>query len=198
MEERQRPFPQFWINDKDHHGRPLDARVVEAARVSWERVLRYARTKLKDPLEGPQIIERTARTVSRAISRRDSHIRDLVAYFVWACNREINRAAVRERREESGHAADQLDRFSLRNAGSALAGFLDEIQLEQLLYYLDDPSRTMFAMRCEGYSWGQIAARLGYANGHSAEVQYGKGLAVARRRVRQRSQGRSKGSGVSE
>ena len=61
MANHEKPFPQFWINDKDHHGRPLDPRVIEAARISWERVLRTARVKLKDPDEGPQIVEQIGR-----------------------------------------------------------------------------------------------------------------------------------------
>lgn len=200
MADREKPFPQFWINELDHHGRSLDPRVIEAARVAWERVLRCARAKLKDPDLGPQIVERTAMTVSRAI-RGAGHppIQDLAAYFIWACIREINRIAARERREEAGHAADQLERIGARNAGNWLDGLLDEIQLEQLLYYLEEPIRKMFAMRCEGYSWDQIAVRLGYANGHSAEVQYGKGLAAARRRLSRRAQYRQpKASGVSD
>lgn len=199
MADREKPYPQFWINERDHHGRPLDPRVIEAARVSWERVLRCARAKLKDPDDGPQIVEHTALTVSRAIRGTDHPpIQDLVAYFIWACVRQINRIAARESREESGHAAEQLERISARNAGSGLDSLLDELQLEQLLYYVDEPIRKMFVMRCERYSWDQIAARLGYANGHSAEVQYGKGLAAARRRLLRRSQRKPKNSGVSD
>lgn len=189
MSDRERPFPQFWISNRDHHGRPLDPTVIEAARVAWERVLHYARAKLRDPDDGPQIVERMALTVSRIVRRIDHPpIQDLVAYFVWACIRAINRIAARESREESGHVPEELERIGARAAGNRPGGLLDELRLEQLLSYIDQPTRQMFAMRCEGYSWNQIAARLGYANGHSAEVQYGKGLAAARRRLLRRSQ----------
>lgn len=161
--------------------------------------LRCARARLKDPDEGPQIIERTALTVSRVICREDHPpVKDLVAYFIWACVREINRLAARERREQAGHAAEQLERIGAGDARSWLDSLLDDLELEQLLYYLDEPIRTMFAMRCEGYSWNEVAKRLGYANGHSAEVQYGKGLADARRRLLQRARPRRcRASGVS-
>ena len=32
MPEHGRSDPPFWINDRDHHGRPLDPRVIEATR----------------------------------------------------------------------------------------------------------------------------------------------------------------------
>jgi hypothetical protein len=174
--------------------------IIEAARVSWERVLRCARAKLKDPNEGPQIVERMALTVSRAIRGTDHPpIQDLAAYFTWACVRQINRIAARESREESGHAAEQLERIGAGDAGDWFDSLFEELQLEQLLYYLDEPIRKMFAMRCEGYSWDQIAVRVGYANGHSAEVQYGKGLAAARRRLSRRARHqRPKASGESD
>ncbi len=146
MADREMRLPQFWINERDHHGRSLDPRVIEAARVSWERVLRCARARLKDPDQGPQIVERTALTVSRAIRGTDHPpIQDLAAYFIWACIREINRTAARESREEAGHATEHLERIGARNAGSWLDSLLDELQLEQLLYYLDEPIRKMFA-----------------------------------------------------
>jgi hypothetical protein len=200
MADREKLFPQFWINERDHHGRSLDPKVIEAARVSWERILRCARAKLRDPDEGPQIVERMALIVSRALRRTEHRpIQDLAAYFTWACVRQINRIAARESREQSGHAVEHLERISARDAGSWFDSILEELQLEQLLYYLDNSTRKMFAMRCEGYSWDQIALRLGYANGHSAEVQYGKGLAAARRRLSRRGRHQKpKASGESD
>lgn len=199
MSDREQPIPQFWISNRDHHGRPLDPRVIEAARVGWERVLRCARAKLKDPDDGPQIVERVALTVSRIVRRADHPpIQDLGAYFVWACIRAINRIAARESREESGHAPEWLERIGPRTVENWLDSLLEDLRLEQLLSHVDHPTRRMFAMRCEGYSWNQIAARLGYANGHSAEVQFGKGLAAVRTRLLRRSQQRTKTFGVSE
>jgi hypothetical protein len=29
MPDTETPFPPFWINDRDHHGRPLEPRVIE-------------------------------------------------------------------------------------------------------------------------------------------------------------------------
>lgn len=37
MAEMEKSFSQFWINGRDHDGRSLDPRVIEAARISWER-----------------------------------------------------------------------------------------------------------------------------------------------------------------
>ena len=199
MSDREQPVPQFWISNRDHHGRPLDPRVIEAARVAWERVLRYARAKLKDPDDGPQIVERMALTVTRIVRRMDHPpIQDLVAYFVWACIRAINRIASRESREESGHEPDWLERIGPRTGEDWLDRLLEELRLDQLLSYVDQPTRRMFAMRCQGYSWSQIAEKLGYANAHSAEVQFGKGFAAVRTRLLRRPQQRTKTFGVSE
>ncbi len=78
MPDRETPFPPFGINDRDHHGRPLEPRVIEAASAIWERACRAVSLRLKDAGGAPEIIEAAAAAVSRRLLRpgRDQ-IRDL-------------------------------------------------------------------------------------------------------------------------
>lgn len=188
MADKETPYPPFWINDRDHHGRPLEPRVFEAARTIWDRILREVSFKLKDPGRGPEIIEATAAAVSRALRRasRDP-IRDVESYLAWACVRRINRIAVRESREQGGHATESLEFLAVNSAGNREDRLLDELRMKELLSNMDHGTREIFAMRVEGYSWKEIARRRGYANAHSAEVQFGKGLKAAKASLERRS-----------
>ena len=60
MPDGETPIPPFWINDRDHHGRPLEPAVIEAARAIWDRARREVIFKLKDPGRVPEISEAAA------------------------------------------------------------------------------------------------------------------------------------------
>lgn len=184
MPDRETPFPPFWINDRDHHGRPLEPIVIQAARAIWERVCRAVILKLKDPGRAPEIIEAAAAAVSRALQRpgRDP-IRDMEAYLAWACIRRINRIAARENREQTGHEIVTLEALTANKAGRPEDDLVDELYVKELLSNMDPGTREIFMMRVAGYSWGEIAKMRGYASGHSAEVQFGKKWKAARGRI---------------
>ena len=173
--------------------------MIAAAEAGWEQVLRRAHASLKDPHDGVKIVERMAATVSRILRRHDRPpIKDIEAYFTWACIRCIYKTAARESREESGHALAELECLGARSARNPEDRLLEELQIGEVISYMGDRTRTMIAMRSEGYSWDEIAAALGYANGHSAEVQYGKLISAIRRRLFGRPHGGRRPSGVDE
>jgi hypothetical protein len=184
MPDKESPFPPFWINDRDHHGRPLEPAVIEAARAVWDRVHREVSFKLKDPGRAPEIIEAAAVAVSRALQRatRDP-IRDMEAYLTWACIRRINRIAARENREQTGHEIGTLDVLSANKAGRTEDNLVDELYVKELLSNMDIGTREIFMLRATGYSWGEIAKMRGYASPHSAEVQFGKKWKAAKARI---------------
>ena len=66
------------------------------------------------------------------------------------------------------------------------ARFDEQRRLDLFRAFLDERSREMFERRALDQGWRQIAADLGYANAHSAEVQFRKKAdrAVARIRAR--------------
>jgi hypothetical protein len=150
--------------------------------------------KLKDPGRAPEIIENAAVAVSRALQRagRDP-IRDMESYLYWTCMRRINRIAARESREQSGHATSTLELLAANTAGKRTDDPADGIYVKEVLSLVDPGTREIFTMRIAGYSWGEIAEMRGYANSHSAEVQFGKKWKAAKARL-ERSPWRGAGS----
>ena len=188
MPDSETPFPPFWINDRDHHGRSLEPRVIEAARAIWERAYRAVILKLKDPGRAPEIIEIAAIAVSRALQRTNRDpIRDMEAYLYWTCMRRMNRIAARESREQSGHETGALEVLAANTAGRRKDDLADELYVKEVLSLVDPSTRDMFMMRIAGYSWGEIARMRGYANSHSAEVQFGKKWKAAKARLERSS-----------
>jgi hypothetical protein len=184
MPDGETPIPPFWINDRDRHGRPLEPAVIEAARAIWDRAHREVIFRLKDPGRAPEIIEATAVAVSRALQRAGREpIRDVEAYLAWACIRRINRIAVRENREQTGHEIVTLEVLSANKAGRTEDNLVDELYVKELLSNMDTGTREIFMLRATGYSWGEIAKMRGYASPHSAEVQFGKKWKAVKARI---------------
>ncbi len=192
MPDTETPFPPFWINDRDHHGRPLEPRVIEAACAIWERACRAVILRLKDPGRAPEIIEAAAAAVSRRLQRpgRDT-IRDLEAYLAWACIRRIDRIAARESKEQTGHETGALELLAASTSERRQNDPADELYVKEVLSVLDPDTRELFMMRVAGYSWGEIAEMRGYANSHSAEVQFGKKWKAAKERLERSSRRRA-------
>ena len=184
MPEHGRSDPPFWINDKDERGQPLDAEVLGAAERIWARVVVLTRSGLHDVSRSAEILEATAAAVSRALRRRSAEpaVRDIDAYLLYAFIRRLHKIAAKESRLQSGHSSEILASFAART-GPQPSEVDAEIQLRELLSYMDFRTRGMFALRCEGYSWKQIAEQLDFKSGHSAEVQFSKGLQAARMRL---------------
>ena len=184
MPEHGRSDPPFWINDKDERGQPLDAEVLGAAQRIWARVVVLTRSRLHDVSRSAEILEATAAAVSRALRRRptESAVRDIDAYLLYAFIRRLHKIAAKESRLQSGHSSHILAYFADRT-GPRPPEVDAEVQLRELLSYMDFRTRRMFALRCEGYSWKQIAEQLDFKSGHSAEVQFNKGSRAARVRL---------------
>jgi hypothetical protein len=184
MPEHGRSDPPFWINDKDERGQPLDAEVLGAAERIWARVVVLTRSGLHDVSRSAEILEATAAAVSRALRRRSAEpaVRDIDAYLLYAFIRRLHKIAAKESRLESGHSTHMLAHFAART-GPQSSEVDAEIQLRELLSYMDFRTRGMFALRCEGYSWKQIAEQLDFKSGHSAEVQFNKVSRAARMRL---------------
>jgi len=188
MEEWKRSNPPFWIRDKDDFGRPLNPDVLSAAERIWERVLYLAESKLNDRTRAAEVLELTVLAVSRALRRRGREpVRDLDAYLYWACSRRFDRIATKESRVQFGHDPGHLELIAANAVDCWVDEFHDEFQLEELLSCMDARTRRLFAQRCQGYSWQETAEQMGYLNGHSAEVQFWKGVGAARRRFSPRS-----------
>jgi hypothetical protein len=188
MEEWKRSNPPFWIRDKDDFGRSVNPDVLSAAERLWERVLYLAESKLNDLTRAAEVLEIAALAVSRTLRRRGREaVRDLDAYLYWACLRRFDRIAAKESRVQCGHEPGRLELIAANAVDCRLGEFYDELRLKELLSCMDSRTRRLFALRCQGYSWPETAEQMGYLNGHSAEVQFWKGVGAARRRLLPRS-----------
>ncbi len=188
MPDTETPFPPFWINDRDHHGRPLEPSVIQAARSVWGRACRSVSQLLRDPGRAPEIIEMVAAAVSRRLRRTGlDPIRDVESYLYWACVRRAERIVVRESREQTGHETAALESLAANTAGQKKVDPADKLYVKEILSLVDSPTRELFLMRAAGYPWGEIAKMRGYANAHSAEVQFGKKWKAAMARIARRS-----------
>ena len=184
MEDCTRSIPPFWIRDKDDFGRPLDPNVLSAARRIWERVLSLTESKLNDRTRAAEVLELTALAVSRTLRRHDHEpVRDLDAYLYWACLRRLERIAAKENRVQFGNDLGRLERMAAKAASCRLDGFPGEFQVNELLSCMDARTQRLFTFRCQGYSWQETAERTGHLNGHSAEVQFSKGVKAAQQRL---------------
>lgn len=195
MPDHEHSEPPFWISGKDQRGQPLHAEVLAAAERIWPRVLALTRFSLNDVSRAAEILEKIAAAVSRALWRRrsDPAVRDVDSYLLYAFARKLHKIAVKERRLQSGHSSDMLA-YLAEATGRTLQDLEAEIQMRELMSFMDDRTRRMFSLRLQGYSWKEIAQRLGLKNRHSAEVQFNKGCRAARQRMTRGSKPADSGS----
>jgi hypothetical protein len=185
--QKKAPDPPFWIRETDDSGRPLDPRVRQAAQKMWRRILQLTKSKLKDTTRAAEILEAAALAVSNRLRQSDdAPIQDLDAYLYKACVYKIGEIARDEARERGGHDLSQLEFLATANADEWQDRLFNEVLARQLLAHMDSRTRELYYCRGAGRSWQETATLFGYADGHSAEVQFWKGLKAARERVKRR------------
>lgn len=180
MSNCDEPHPRLWIRPADDDGNEVDQRLIDAAYKIWPRarlrVIRY----LGSDEEAPRIVENAVSQASKA--ERNGPIKAPESYLYSAIARAARREA--EARERfvpfDPVMMDQLQKSDWRDSENRAA---HRILMEQLKAFMDNKTRRMFELRCLDYDWERIAAVLCYKSGHSAEVQFQKGIVVARQRL---------------
>ena len=76
-----------------------------------------------------------------------------------------------------------LELLAANTAGKRTDDPADGIYVKEVLSLVDPGTQEILMMRIAGYSWGEIAEMRGYANSHSAEVQFGKKWKAAKARL---------------
>jgi hypothetical protein len=163
---------RFWIRERDSLGKTVDPRLIEAAHRVWERarfiVIRY----LSEDTEAPEILESAVDSASRAMESRKS-IQFVEAYLLKSVARESIRRLRRNQRIEFVETAD-LERLA-RPLSTDLDQLLDGAkQIEIFRACMDQQGRMMYDLRVLDFDWRSIASLTGYADAHSAEVQFRK------------------------
>lgn len=181
---------RFWIRNPDSLGNLVDQRLIEAANRVWERARLTVMRYLADDTEAPEIFEAAVDSASRALASHQA-IQFPEAYLL----RSVAREAIRRYRRNQRITyvdTDQLERL----AGPVFLDLdrkLDDAKrLDVLRGCMDEHGCTMFDLRVLGLDWGYIAKLMGYADAHSAEVQFRKKLNKALNRFRAYHKSRSR------
>ena len=173
---------RLWIRDRDSLGNTVDHRLIKAAHRVWERarlvVIRY----LTEDTEAPEILEAAVDSASRGKDNRQP-IQFFEAYLLKSVARESIR---RLRRNQRIAYIDNADLERLAGAVSLdLDRQLDDAKrIEVIRSCMDEHGRMMYDLRVLDFDWRLIAALMGYADAHSAEVQFRKKLDKALDRFR--------------
>jgi len=182
MNQRKDVQRRLWIRNRDSLGNTVDHRLIEAAHRVWERarlvVIRY----LAEDTEAPEILEAVVDSASRVIGNQQS-----IQFFEAYLLRSVARESVRRRRRNQRIACvDDADLERLAGAAPTdLDRQLDDAKrIEVFRACMDDHGRMMYDLRVLDYDWRSVAKLMGYADAHSAEVQFRKKIDKALDRFR--------------
>lgn len=190
MDQRQEARTRLWIPERDSLGNTIDHRLIEAAQRVWERarlvVIRY----LVDDTEAPEILDAAVAAASRVMGNLQP-IEFFDAYLLSSVARESIR---RHRIHRRMKYVDRSDIERLAGAASTdLERELDHAKrIELLRACMDDIGRAMYDLRVLDYDWRSIAKLTGYADAHSALVQFYKKMDRALERFRANHDSRMK------
>jgi DNA-directed RNA polymerase specialized sigma24 family protein len=190
MDERKDAQTRFWIRNRDSLGNLVDQRLIEAANRVWERARLTVMRYLADDAEAPEILEGAVDSASRALASHHS-IQFPEAYLI----RSVAREAIRRYRKNLRIAYvdwAELDRLAGPICLDLDRKLDDAKRVDVLRGCMDEHGYTMFDLRVLGFDWEHIANLMGYADAHSAEVQFHKKLEKALDRFRAYHRSRSK------
>ena len=182
MDQRRERQARFWIRHRDSLGNLVDQRLIEAANRVWERARLTVMRYLADDAEAPEILEAAVDSASRALANHRP-IEFPEAYLIRSVAREAIRRYRRNRR------IAYVDPQELERLAGPVCLDLDRKlddakRVDVLRACMDEHGCRMFDLRVLGFDWGHIAKLMGYADAHSAEVQFRKKIDKAMNRFR--------------
>ena len=182
MDQRNDAQTRLWIPERDSLGNAVDAGLIEAAHRIWERARLVVMRYLADDTDAAEIVEAAVDSASRRMGN-DHTIQCFEAYLF--------RSVVREsiRRFKRHQKIFYLDSGSLERIAVPVSLDLDRMldegkRVEVLRACMDQGCRDMYDLRVLEYDWRSIAKVMGYADAHTAEVQFRKKLNRAIDRLR--------------
>lgn len=180
MNRRTDGHTKLWIPGRDSLGNSIDRRLIDAAHRVWERarlvVLRY----LAEDTEAAEVLEGAVDAASRAMSKGQS-ITFFDRYLLRSVARESIRRLKQRHRIEYIDSAD-LDRIAISASSDVDQQLDDARRIEIFRACLDQQGRTIYDLRVLDFDWRSIAKLAGYADSHSAEVQFRKKIKRALKR----------------
>lgn len=113
--------------------------------------------------------------------------RQPIQFFEAYLLRSVARESLRRRRRN--HRIEYVDSGDLERLAGPVSTDLDRQlddakRIEVLRACMDENGRAMYDLRTLDYDWRSVARLVGYADGHSAEVQFRKKFDKALERFR--------------
>lgn len=190
-----------WVILGSKHGKPggldsSDKELLAAAREAWPHALAHARRQLSDKASGPdrtalatEIWERVLRSVSRTRQRspdRRPSVADLQAYLIGAFHHRFNRVLQREQRRldtfEMFPSTFDLEKFRSAQDVQWASQLEQAIAVKTVVAHMDESTRRIWRARQLGFSWKEIAGRLGITERH-AKRKFRDGIEKTRQRM---------------
>src|SRR5260370_1746726 len=173
--------------------RPAGTQAMRAAaRAVWQRVLAHASIELgsknsEAEAVAAEVWEAVLRSVSRALQRKPdkgSSIADLQGYLIVAFHHRFNRFLKTERKRfgtiELVSSSVNFDSIEAAQDTEWAEGLERTITLKQVVSHMDAWTRRVWQARQLGYSWNEIAKRLGMSQAN-ARMRFQNGLEKTRR-----------------
>ena len=187
MREPSQSDPPFWIGNPDKDRTPIEPELLEAARRNWERVLAYAHKQHQDTSRAVEIFESVVHSLSKVIRRYSglSRIKSLDYYLFWAFTRRLNRLLAAEPKITYVGSVKDLEGLAGARDEDWVSSLEDELVLKEALSCMNKRTRHMFFQRQCGYSWDEIASKLGIST-NNARVQFSCDVRKIRERILRR------------
>lgn len=182
MEDQRAAHQRLWISSPDGDGNEVHPMVLEAAHRTWARARLVVVRFMGEDSEAAEIVEVVAQATSRSIELNGA-VRSIESYLL----KSVAREAVRRKKRAGKMILVEPSSLELL-AGSKSEHYEERLDrdrfIAQLRGAMDSKSLALFEYRRLDYSWKEIALALNYANAHSAEVQFQKGLSRALKRIK--------------
>jgi DNA-directed RNA polymerase specialized sigma24 family protein len=153
--------PLWWDRGVDRAGRTIRPDVRKAAMSVWRSTCRRTQAVLSDPSQAAELMEGTVAQLSRYLDRKDIAVfsREIEGLVAHSFRRAVQREVVKRNRlvplDGSGglsnHVADETWRRQVQA----------RLELQELVGFLADRSRSVLALRYAGYTWKETAQVMG-------------------------------------
>lgn len=174
----------------------IDEELLDAAREAWPHVLAHVRGELSDKELGPErtalaadIWDRVLRSVAKTRQRNRGHrppISDLESYLIGVFHHRFNRLLKKEHKRaetiELVSSALDLERFKAALDTEWTEQLEQAITIRQITDRMDPWTKKVWQARQYGYSWREIASRLGVSE-PQAKMKFQYGLEKTRQSI---------------
>jgi len=180
MSERPE-IPPLWIPGVQRIQDPgLRERVLRAAERMWGHMVAYSDNRLHEAVDAAQILDAVVDGVVAAHAKND--IRDFESYLFVGFVRKTARFFRREQKVEY-RAPQRLAALKESVDTEWVTKLEDELQVKELVSWMDERTRTIFAMLSQGFAEKEIGKALGMTQG-AVRMSFARGIERIRRRAR--------------